>query len=246
MSEIKKYERFKELYKEKKYALAYAMSNKFPKLQETTEFKKMEKNFQTSFNNAQKLILLDLPHKAKDQINKYITVLSKRDILQLVINNTPSFKDFLFAYQNNDFKTCYEIMDNNKPIGLIKISILLNQHWARLIEQCELYAKDGNISSIKSTLGDLILTNTRADEIASLLKISFYMRIKQLLNKENYIGAESIIYSYIDIFGIDKEIKKWMLRLEKSSSLVLAITHQKQKISKTRWMDSEIIRSSDS
>jgi len=246
MSQIKNYERFKELYKDKKYALAYAMSTKFPKLQESTEFVKMEKNFQTSFENAQKLILLNLPDQAKDQISKYITVLSKRDLLQLVINNNEYFKNFLLAYNNDDFVRCYEISDKHTNIKLLKISILLEAHWDKLIAECELYATQGNINGLKRTLGDLIHITSRADKIGDLLRLSFHIKIKQLLNEESFKRAEMLIYSYVDIFGINTDIKDLMIKFEKSSSTILAITHQKEKVSKYAWRDSELIMSFDS
>jgi len=73
MSEIKNYDRFKELYKDKKYALAYAIAVKYTYLQLTPEYIQMEKNFQISYVNAQKLILLNLPDKAKNQINSQLS-----------------------------------------------------------------------------------------------------------------------------------------------------------------------------
>jgi len=246
MYKTKYYERFKELYKDKKYALAYAMSIKFPYIQQTPEYVNMEKNFQTSFENAQKLILLNLPIKAKDQIAKYITVISKRNILQLVINNTSNFRNFLFAYDNNDFKTCYEIIDKDKNIKLLKISILLERHWINIMDKCKVFAKEGNISSIKEVLGDLILIKSRVEEIGSLLRISFHIKIQQLLDTKDFYQAENIIYSYIDIFGIDKEIKELMVIFEKVSYTILAITHQNKKILKNSWIDSEITMCFDS
>ena len=246
MSKIKNYERFRELCKDKKYALAYAMSAKFTKLQETTEFIKMEKSFQISFENAQKLILLNLPDQAKEQINKYITVLSKRDLLQLIINNDEYFRNFLLAYSNNDFVTCYEIIDKHKKIKLLKTSTLLEMHWNQLVSKCESYATQGNISAVKSTLANLIHIKSRADKIGDLLRLSFHIKIKQLLDINSFTSAEAIIYSYIDIFGIDAEIKNLMTKFEKNSSLILAITHQEKKVSKYAWRDSKIIMSSDS
>ena len=246
MPHKKQYERFKELYKDKKYALAYALSNKFLTLKETQEYKKMESNFQICFENAQKLILLNLHDQAKKQIKKYITVLSKRDLLQLVMNNNKYYRDFLLAYNENNFIACYAIIDKHKDIKVLNISHLLEKHWDSLISKCEVYANDGNISQVKKTLGELIRIQSRADKIGELLRTSFQMKIKQLIKDKNYNSAEAIIYSYIDIFGKDNDIKTIMDSFEQDSSITLAITQAKEKVSKYSWRESEIIMDFDS
>jgi len=240
MLKIKNYERFQELYKEKNYALAYAICIKFTYLQTSPEYIQMEKNFQTSFSNAQKLIILNLQNKAKAQVSKYITVISKRQVLQLINNNKSNFRDFLLAYEGNDFKKCYEIMDKNKNIQLIEISILLNEHWTKLINRCLAYANNGDINSVKTNMGKLMLIESRADKIAEILKFTFQNKIESLLMDKEFISCEAVIYSYIDIFNIDTKLKKIMKIFEKQSSINLAITFKKQNLEKNSWRKSKL------
>ncbi|PHS57146.1 MAG: hypothetical protein COB17_06980 [Sulfurimonas sp.] len=240
MSEIKNYDRFKELYKDKKYALAYAIAVKYTYLQLTPEYIQMEKNFQISYVNAQKLILLNLPDKAKNQINKYISVISKQKVLQLITTNNTKFKEFLLAYEDNNFRKCYEIMDIYKNIQLIKISILLNDYWDKLINKCLKYADKGDISSIKISMGKLLLVKTRANEISKILKFTFLVKIESLLKEKNYLSCEAIIYFYIDIFDTDIKIKKIKKMFEKNSSITLAITIKNEKMKKHAWRESKL------
>ena len=218
------------------------MGIRYPVLQETPEYIKMDKNFQISFENAQKLLTLDLRDKAKEQIYKYITVISKQKLLQLITYKDSKFKEFLLAYDKNDFKSCYEIMDKYKDIKLTKIAKLLEIHWERTILQCELYSKSGDINSYIKTMGPLLFTSTRVNNIEKLLKKTFHTKIQKLLKSKNFISCEAVLYSYIDIFSNDKRINELMNKFEKESKIILAITQQKQKTDKNAWLYSKIIK----
>ena len=244
--EICNTERFIELYKDKKYALAFAMGVKHPTLQNTPQHIKMEQNYQTLFANAQKLILLNLQAQAKEQIKKYITVISKRDELQLITSEHINFRKFLLAYEENNFKLCYELMDKYPKIKLVKIAKLLEEHWSKLIKKCEVSANNGDILSIKKILSTLLLTSTRLDTIGSLLRLSFQVKInKQLKNKE-FLSCEALLYSYIDIFSEDAIIKIYMKRFEEKSNIILALTHSQEVKDKNDWVYSEITMNLDS
>ncbi|MDD3477174.1 MAG: hypothetical protein PHI38_09925, partial [Sulfurimonas sp.] len=55
-------------------------------------------------------------------------------------------------------------------------------------------------------------------------------------------GSEAIIYTYIDIFGMDSEISNLMENFEKISARNLAITEvQAQRPKRDSWRDFDII-----
>ncbi len=113
------------------------------------------------------------------------------------------------------------------------------------MHQCEEYASKGNIKNIKITLGQLIELNARRDKIGDLLRVSFQVQIKFLLARKNFNSAKNIIYSYIDIFGTDTEMKSLMKKYEAISNKSLAITQNDgEYISRDNWIHSKIINKS--
>ncbi len=146
------------------------------------------------------------------------------------------------AYKENNFKACYEILDSHKSLKNTELGILLEKHWSKLIHRCEEYALAGNIKDIKKELDGLIRLTSRQTKIGDLIRVSFQVRIKMLIKSKNYRGAETIIYTYIDIFGQDSEIKQIMNIFERNSSIKLALTdNQGQRPSRDSWLESPII-----
>ncbi len=133
-------------------------------------------------------------------------------------------------------------MDQAKQLEPLKLSKMLESHWSKLMDQCESLALKGDLKEIKNILGELIVLKSRSAKTGDLLRLSFQTKIKQLLSKRTYTKAESIIYSYIDIFGLDTEIKTLMRTFEKFSQKKLAITVN-QELTKERdaWMESASI-----
>jgi len=320
------YNRFKTLYFEKKYALAYAMSIKFPALKMTNQYDNMEIKWKETFTNAQRHILLGRPDYAKTLFKEYITVTTKRPIIQLILKHNDLFIDFLRAldkkdfkrvneiarqnalftkmpiyetlesdiqksitrieayikknkielakkslakiegtpsfdkkveqlhsmcaemqklqavYQNDDFYACYDLIDTFPHLSFSELGELLQKYWLKLMDECEEFALKGNIQSIKAVLGELITLNGRKDRIGDLLRVSFQVQIKYFLSKKKFKSAQSVIYSYIDIFTKDSEISSLMSKYESLTRKKLAITlSQDDKPSRDSWRQSKLI-----
>ncbi len=323
---FKHYNRFKTLYLEKRYALAYAMSTKFPPLKITKQYESMEIRWKETFTNAQRHILLKKPDYAKALFKEYLTVSSKRPIIQLILKHNELFLDFLRAlerkdfkkvneiskknrlftqmpiytilqsdiqksihrieayikknkidlarkslkkiegtpdfsqkieqlhsmcddmikfqdlYEQNDFYACYELMDLSPHLGFSELGELLQKHYSKLMDGCEEYASKGNIQGIKALLGELITLSSRKDRVGDLLRVSFRVQVKYFLAKKKFRSAQSIIYSYIDIFTQDSEISALMKKYETLSNEKLAITQvEGEKLSRDSWLLSTII-----
>jgi len=178
---------------------------------------------------AKKLLfsLSNIPHIEKEieQLNlecKYALVLRK-------------------AYKENRFKSCYEILDSHKSLKNTELGVLLEKHWSKLMLKCEEYALAGNIKDIKKDLDGLMRLTSRQNKIGDLVRVAFQVRIKILIKSKNFRGAETIIYTYLDIFGQDSEIKQIMNNFERISLLELAITHNSIRPSRDSWLKSPII-----
>lgn len=145
----------------------------------------------------------------------------------------------LDAYERDDFKKCYELLDKYSHLKNIELGILLEKHWQKLIQKCENYAIKGEFKNIKRTLKELLKTSSRAEKIGELLKVSFHSKIENLIIIKDFFAAQTIIYSYLDIFGIDSEIVYIMKRYEAVSNDKLAITHSLS--SRDSWRECDII-----
>ena len=151
------------------------------------------------------------------------------------------FKLLQEAYEKDDFKACYEILDIHQHLKSTELGGLLEKHWLKIIKQCEEYALKGNIKDIKKTLGPLIAVDARSNKIGDLLRVSFHIRISALIKNKDYKGAEAIIYTYIDIFGQDSEIDLIMKKFEDISKRKLAITQLQIRHTRDSWKNSDII-----
>jgi hypothetical protein len=325
-SAFKNYRNFQALFYEKKYALVYAFSSKFPALKQTAQYKKTEQIFKIAFLNAQRLVAQGNAEGARALLSDYSTVVSKKPIIKMILTQNREFLEFLKAihvkdfekinklintnelfkqipnytslndeikekiksvqeniksaqignareqlseleeiphikdrvkdlqdecneverlhnaYNDNDFKSCYKILDSHKSLNSTELGILLEKHYSKIINQCEEYALAGNIKGIKKTLGDLISLPTRLNRVGDLVRVSFHVRIKLLISKKKFKEAEIIIYSYIDIFGLDNELSQIMKKFEKASAQELAITQTGQdRPTRNSWIHSKII-----
>ncbi|MBN2815424.1 MAG: hypothetical protein JXQ67_01975 [Campylobacterales bacterium] len=324
--DFENYPRFKLLVAQKKFPLAYVMSEKFPALQRTLQFKKMEETFKDAFTFAQKQILIGRRDIAEDILLPYAAVVSKKTIINLLLKENRDFLEFIKAineknyflierllkknehfaqipnyitlrssqknslnniaqlinqskltealnaikelqdtpaiqaelkefyrviklveklkesYEARDFTHCYELIDEHYKLNEIGLSVLLERHWAKLMQECESFALKGDIKSIKERLGVLIGIKTRVGKVGDLLRVSFHSKIKILLAKRSFVSAENIIYSYIDIFGSDSEIRSLMRIYEKLTNKKLAFSHEQERVlPRDAWIHSPLI-----
>lgn len=145
-------------------------------------------------------------------------------------------------YKEDDFYACYEHIDKFSHLSFSELGELLQNHWLKLISECEEFALKGNIQGIKALLGDLITLNGRKDKVGDLLRVSFQVQIKYFLSKKKFKSAQSVIYSYIDIFTKDSEISSLMHKYESLTHKKLAITLNEEEISsRDAWLKSKLI-----
>ena len=134
------------------------------------------------------------------------------------------------AYNRDDFNSCYELLDTYSYLSDTNLGISLEKEWSKIITKCEEYAVHGNIKKIKALLGKFVKLSKRRDKIGDLFRVSFQSRIKYLINKEEYKKARKLIYLYLDIFGLDKEIREVNKYFKDESSLELPMSEDQARI----------------
>jgi len=321
------YPQLKKYYIGKQYALAYGLVMKHPPLQYTPIYKQLEEKFLNAFVNAKRHIELNnVPH-AKALLQEYITVISKRPIIKLLLQKDKDFLQFLkaidkknfqiqeelllkhpifklaptykkpkqsieetidtieyfindgnlleakslllqlkatqhikptliflaqkiqqvnklqYAYKENDFKTCYELLDKFHFLNDTKLGILLNNYWVKVIKKSEIMALNGDMEGVLNQLSQFLDVQSRKYKIGSLLRLASLSKIKSLIAKENYEMAKNLLYSHIDIFGLDNEVRALMELYESLSKDKLAITQeQNERRDRNRWTKESILQ----
>jgi hypothetical protein len=196
---------------------------------------------ESDFTTIEKLskknkVLLELPSITLLQKLNYQEIAFTKDFIKIQKGNI-RLKE---AYDNDNFKECYELLDDFVHLKEQELGRLLENYWCKLMQKCEIYALKGEFKKVKKELGDLIFINSRREKIGDLLKLSFYSKIDILITANDLFGAETIIYSYLDIFGIDGQINQIMRKYEAISKEKLAITHSY--IKKGDWIHSAIMK----
>ena len=259
---FEEYSHLQDLFLEKKYAICYAIIDKHAPLKATPEYKKLEDRYKASMLAAQHQMNIGEYDKAKLTLKDYITIRSKRVEIKPLLENNHEFLyhqtsnkttkvdnnilKFQQAYENNQFNSCYEMLDKNSSLCKLEVAKLLSKHYQNIINKCDILALKGDIKGVQNELGSLIKISTRKQKIGSLLRVSFYVKITLLITSKSFKEAENMIYSYIDIFGIDYELLKLMKNFEELSNEKLAISDSDQlKKDKEAWFYSDYFNNND-
>ena len=110
------YPRFVALVETEKYPLAYAMSAKFPRLQTTPPYKKLQEHFGTCHKQAQKALNNGEHAKASEILTPFMTIASKKDTIKLFLDKNSLFLSFLKAIEEQDYRTCQALIAQEKSL----------------------------------------------------------------------------------------------------------------------------------
>ena len=197
----------------------------------------LKKDIDKSLESITKLIYNIKIEKAIEEIKKLVLIPHIKSELQDLYKEAKLVLKLQNAYEKNNFTLCYEIIDKKDSLKNMKLVSLLEEHWMKLVNKCEYYAMEGNFQSIKEELGELINIKTRVSKIGDLFRLSFHIKIKSLLSKRKFKSTEHFIYKYIDIFGIDSELRTIMQTYVKHTKTKLAITlEQSTKNDRNSWL----------
>jgi len=169
---FKHYEKLQLLFHEKRYALVYSMSDRYPAFKETIEYKSVEKFWQKDFVEAQKQMLLHNPESAKALLHDYIMVPSKRSLIEHMLYQNREFIDFLQAIEDKEFSKLNEIVQENKNFTYLDNYQSLNREMIESVQEAKELISIGNID-----LAEII--------IQKLEKIAKYEKIASQLREES-------------------------------------------------------------
>jgi len=240
LNENKLFVEFLKATEEKNFNKVNALAKKNSLLAQLPTYKILEEDMDDNLANIKKNIKYAKTQEARAAIELIHITPSVAQDIKVLLDACKDVEKLQKAYKEDNFKLCYELIDSSAHLSSTELGEMLNRHWVTLICQCEDYSLKGNIKGIKSTLSELMSIESRKEKVGDLLRVSFHIKIKQLLGAKKFKNAENIIYSYLDIFGSDKEIKHIMKQYEKFARVKLAITTNK-KIARDAWIHSDII-----
>jgi len=166
---FKHYEKFQLFFHEKKYNLVYSMSDRFPALKQTLEYKSLEKYWQKNFVEAQKQMLLNNTESARALLSDYIMVPSKRSLIKFILYKNKDFINFLQAIENKEFERINNIAKENQNFTNLDHYQSLHSELKNNLEEAKELIKIGNL-----TLANIIIErlekNSKYQKIATELR----------------------------------------------------------------------------
>lgn len=111
---FKNYNNLKVLYVGKKITVIYALVSRYPELEQTPIFKKIEEFWRDDFKNAQRQMLQGKIGKANFLLDKYKTIPAKKEMVNLVLNQNKEFIQFILALDKKDYALASKMSKKNK------------------------------------------------------------------------------------------------------------------------------------
>ncbi len=202
----------------------------------------LNKEIANLFKDSKEYLRVGNIKLAKLNLEKLKQIDYLKDDVKELVDRCSQTQSLYLAYKKNDFLTSYQILDTYKHLCTTELGTLLEKHWSKQIIKCEEFALSGNLKNIKIILGELLTLNSRKEKIGELIRVSFHSKIKILIIKKSFKKAETIIYSYIDIFGLDNEIDEIQKKFESLAPFKLAINQgTKRDITRENWLNSDLI-----
>jgi len=215
------YEKMQLFFKEHKYALAYALVEKFPALQHTIEYQKMEEYYKRSFTLAQKQLLLQRPQTAKELLEPFSTIRSKRPMIQLLLKQNKEFLEFLRAINKKNYASITNLLSTTPIFKEIPLYITLIEDIHKDLKEIKHLIYNTEIDKALQKLQKLQNISMIKDELLQLHK--FTIEAKQLLdyyNKENFIQCYEMLDKNLELeklqlsHFLEKHWKKLMIQCE--------------------------------
>lgn len=199
---FKYYETFQLLFHEKKYSLVYSMSERYPALKETKEYKSVEKFWKRDFVEAQKQMLLNNVESAKALLRDYIMIPSKRSIIKFILYSNKDFIGFLQAIEEREFSKLNEILKENKNFANLDHYQSLNKEIQESVSIAQELLIIGNIDHAEIIIQRLEKISQYEKKALELRESS--QKIKELYNAFND-GKFFLCYKLIDANSSLKE-----------------------------------------
>ena len=216
---FEKYQQFIHLSLEKKYALAYGLIQKYPALKYTPQYKKMEDGFKEAYTLAQKQVLLGHESLARDILSPYITTLSKRPLIQLILKNNKDFLAFLEALNKEDFTTIEKLLEKNEIFTQIPTLQKLYTSTQKSLESIKKSLTQGDDVAAMQQIQQLEHINNIQEQLQQLKQAALHLKeLKDAYEENDFVRCYEILDTseYLEEYKLSQLLEKHYTQLIES------------------------------
>ncbi len=194
------YERLCSLLENLRLAPAYGLVEEFPALKMTPEFQNIEKRWEDSFEEAQKLIIKNREEEAKTLLKPFSVVSSKATLINLLFKVSTDIVAFSKAIASYDYKALHVITKQYPALKMMPSHINAIEEIEGLIEQIMEHIKEDRFEDAQISCEFLL-------EVPHLQKnyehmSQFIDKAKQLYNadeRDDLCSCFEILDSFIEL-----------------------------------------------
>lgn len=191
---FEKYPYFVNLYLEKKFSLAYALAEKHPALKHTKQYKKMQERFKEAYTLAQKQILLGREDVAKEVLSPYITIVSKRAMIQLILKNNSDFVSFLQAVNTQNYVLIDRLIEKNEIFAQIPTLLALKESTQTSLKEITLALHKGDHETATEGIKKLMHISELKDDLQELYQCTKRIKsLKKSYEKNDFVRCYEIL-----------------------------------------------------
>jgi len=163
------YEKFQLMFHEQKLNIAYSMCDKYPALQETREYKSMERKWHETFKKAEKEMMLNNIESARVLLSDYMPVTSKRTLIQFILYKNREFIKFLQAIKKKEFKELSELAKEHQTFASLDHYKSLHEELHDTLLEAKRLIKIGN-THLAQVIIDELEENPKYEGVAQELQ----------------------------------------------------------------------------
>jgi hypothetical protein len=223
INEYKDLDKFTNLVKQGKYPLAYSMVGSNPVLKETNVYRAMEKRWQKTFVEAQKLSLTPNGgmERAKDLLSPYRGISEKTKHIQELLTEGKAYKLFKKYIAKKDFKMVFEMMKHYPFLNEFPERELVENYGVSLYVKAQKLIKADNTTEALQLLRILIDFKDFAEEAEELRNdIENSMLFNEAIENNDMVTAYRLLDNTDSLQETEKGkelFEKWSLSLEKAN-----------------------------
>ena len=223
LQEYKDFDKFIELIRGGKFALAYSMARTTPMYQETAIYKSLEKQWQKTFILAQKTVLQPSGlEKAKDILTAYRGIPEKTTLIQELLKEAKVYGTFKKVIGEKNFKMAFKLADQYSFLKEFPEYTAIVNYGDKLYIQVQKYILDDNTAGALKTLQILSNfadfeeeSNQLRDDIENKLKFDKAIRSKDIPLAYSLLDNSDDLQETVE----GRELQKiWNDDLEKANS----------------------------
>lgn len=209
----------------KNYAHVYKLAQDVPELKMLSIFKKLEDEFEKTYENAKSLLIKDPEinkSKAEEMLRLFSNIPSKIGIIKDLLDNVSLFAKVDKLAKEMNFRQLFELCEQYDFLKTTKSYNVSFQACSKLYNKTldEIFKEpqkneelnfDNSIATL-SFLKDLIPFKTQAEELLNLVELK--LKLSELIKSKNYVkvyellDANPSLYNLNEVISFENKINK--------------------------------------